>query len=178
MLLQTAQAFVCRPDNPEIGLNAHMIFDSCSQRSYITSMAREQLNLTTVGEETNLIKTSGDHSASIKECDVMKLCVRTLDGLNVHVTSYVVPVIYSSVRSNQQTQDTLECYPYRQILQFAQSYEFSNIFIRAGKLYFSRGSPIASRLQIKCSFSGNNRYFFVILRISFFKTSILKEKYS
>ena len=118
VLLQTAQAFVCRPDNPEIGLNAHMIFDSCSQRSYITSTAREQLNLPTVGKETLLIKTFGDDSASIKECDVVQLCVRTLDGLNVYVTSYVVPVICSPV-SNQQTQDTLKCYPYLQGLQFA-----------------------------------------------------------
>ena len=79
VLLQTAQAFVCRPDNQEIGVNAHMIFDSCSQRSYITSMTREQLKLTTVGKETLLIKTFGDDSASIKECDVVQLCVRTLD---------------------------------------------------------------------------------------------------
>ena len=49
VLLQTAQAFVCRPDNQEIGVNAHMIFDPCSQRSYITSTIREQLNLPTVG---------------------------------------------------------------------------------------------------------------------------------
>ena len=81
-------------------------------------MTREQLKLPTVGKETLLIKTFGDDSASIKECDVVQLCVRTLDGLNVYVTSYVVPVICSPV-SNQQTQDTLECSPYLQGLQFA-----------------------------------------------------------
>ena len=99
-------------------MNAHMIFDSCSQRSYITSMTREQLNLPTVGKETLLIKTFGCDSASIKECDVVQLCVRALDGLNVYVTSYVVLVICSP-GSNQQTQDTLEGYPYLQGLQFA-----------------------------------------------------------
>ena len=71
-----------------------------------------------MGKETLLIKTFGDDSASIKECDVVQLCVRTLDGLNVYVTSYVVPVICSPV-SNQQIQDTLKCYPYLQGLQFA-----------------------------------------------------------
>ena len=100
------------------GWNAHMIFYCCSQRSYITSMAREQLNLPTVGKETLLNETFRDDSASIMECDVVQLCVRTLDGLNVYVTSYVVPVICSPV-SNQQIQDTLECYPYLQGLQFA-----------------------------------------------------------
>ena len=99
-------------------MNAHMIFDSCSQRSYITSMTRQQLNLPTVGKETLFIKTFGCDSASIKECDVVQLCVRALDGLNVYVTSYVVPVICSP-GSNQQTQDTLEGYPYLQGLQFA-----------------------------------------------------------
>ena len=74
VLLQIAQAFVCRPDNEQLGLNAHVIFDSCSQRSYKTSQAREKLNLPTIGKETLLIKTFGDNSASVKECDVVQLC--------------------------------------------------------------------------------------------------------
>ncbi|XP_015754315.1 PREDICTED: uncharacterized protein LOC107333964 [Acropora digitifera] len=83
VLLRIAQAFVCRPDNAQLGLNAHVIFDCCSQRSYITSQAREKLNVPTNGKETLLIKTFGDNSASVKECDVVQLCVRTLDGMNV-----------------------------------------------------------------------------------------------
>ena len=51
VLLQIAQAFVCRPDKEQLWLNAHVIFDSCSQRSYITSNAREKLNLPTIGKE-------------------------------------------------------------------------------------------------------------------------------
>ena len=73
VLLQIAQAFVCRPDNQQLGLNARVIFDSCSQRSYITSQAREKLNLPIFGKETLLIKTFGDNSASVKECDVVQL---------------------------------------------------------------------------------------------------------
>ena len=95
-----------------------MIFDSCSQRSYITSQAREQLNQPTIGKETLLIKTFGDNSASVKECDVVQLCVRTLHGMNVYITSYFVPLICSPV-SNQQSRSTLECYPYLQGLQLA-----------------------------------------------------------
>ncbi|XP_068715994.1 uncharacterized protein [Montipora foliosa] len=118
VLLQVVQAFVCRPDNQQLGLNAHVIFDSCSQRSYITSKACEQLNLPTIGKETLLIKTFGDNSASVKECDVVQLCVRTLDEMNVYITSYVVPVICSPV-SNQRSRTTLECYPYLQGLRLA-----------------------------------------------------------
>ena len=50
--------------------------------------------------------------------DVVQLCVRTLDEMNVYITSYVVPVICSPV-SNQRSRATLECYPYLQGLQLA-----------------------------------------------------------
>ena len=45
VLLQTAQALVFRPDNQETGMYAQVILYSCSQRSYINSKTREQLNL-------------------------------------------------------------------------------------------------------------------------------------
>ena len=45
VLLQTAQALVSRPDNQETGMYAQVILYSCSQRSYINSKTREQLNL-------------------------------------------------------------------------------------------------------------------------------------
>ena len=106
------------PDYQQLGLNVHVIFDSCSQRPYITSKACEQLNLPTIGKETLLI--IGDNSASVKECDVVQLCtcVITWDDMNVYTTSYVVPVICSPV-SNQRSQTTLESYPYLQGLQLA-----------------------------------------------------------
>ena len=119
VLLKTAQAFVSRPDNQETGKYTQVIFDSCShQRSYITSKTREQLNLPTVGKETLLIKTFGDNSASVKECDIVQLCIRTIDAMSVYVTAYVVPVICSPV-SNQEIQSAVECYPYIQGLQLA-----------------------------------------------------------
>ena len=113
VLLQTAQAFVCRPDNQEIGFNANVIFDSCSQRSYITSKARVQLDLPTIGKDNLLIKTFGDNSASVRECEVVQLCVRKIGGMSIYVTAYVVPVICSPV-SNQEIQGTVECYPHLQ----------------------------------------------------------------
>ena len=118
ILLQTAQAFVSRPDNQETGMYTQVIFDSCSQRSYITCKTREQLKLPTVGKETLLIKTFGDNSASVKECDIVQLCIRTIDAMSVYVTAYVVPVICSPV-SNQEIQSAVECYPYLQGLQLA-----------------------------------------------------------
>ena len=63
-----------------------------------------QLNLPTVGKETLLIKTFVDNSASVKECDIVKLCMaRTIDAMIVYVTAYVLPVICSPV-SKQEIQ--------------------------------------------------------------------------
>ena len=70
-LLQTAQAFVSRPDNQETGMYTQVIFNSCSQRSYIASKTHVQFKLPTVGRETLLIKTFGDNPASVKECDIV-----------------------------------------------------------------------------------------------------------
>ena len=125
LLLQTAQAFVCRPDDQEFRLNTPVIFVSCSQRSYITSKTREQLNLPTIGKETLLIKTFGDNSASVKECDVVQLCVRRIDGMSIYVTAYVVPVICSPV-SNQEIRGTVDHYPYLQELKLACGTTSSN----------------------------------------------------
>jgi len=118
VLLQTAQAFVSRPDNQETGMYTHVIFYFCSQRSYITSKTREQLNWPTVGNETLLIKTFDDNSASVKECDIVQLCIGTIDAMSVYVTAYVVPVICSPA-SNQEIESAVECYPYLQGLQIA-----------------------------------------------------------
>ena len=72
ILLQTAQALVFRPDNQETGMYTQVIFDSCSPRSYITSKTCKQLNLPTIAKETLLIKTFGDSSAPVKECDIVQ----------------------------------------------------------------------------------------------------------
>ena len=39
----------------------------------------------------------GDNSASVKECDIVQLCIRTIDAMTVYVTAYFVPVICSPV---------------------------------------------------------------------------------
>ena len=116
VLLQTAQAFAS--NNPKTGMYTQVIFDSRSQRSYITSRTREQLKLPTVGKETLLIKTFGDNSASVKECDIVQLCIRTIDAMSVYVTTYVVLLICSTV-SNQEIQSAVDCYPYLQGLQLS-----------------------------------------------------------
>ena len=57
ILLQTAQAFIGN-GNVSTGIIARVIFDSGSQKSYITQRTHDQLNPQTISKESLLIKTS------------------------------------------------------------------------------------------------------------------------
>ena len=56
VLLQTARANVSKPGNGECFVNARMVFNSGSQRSYISENLRKTLNLPIAGQDTLLIR--------------------------------------------------------------------------------------------------------------------------
>ena len=56
VLLQTAKAQVSPVEIPGIPQNIRMIFDSCSQRSYVTESLQKALGLQASGRDTLLIK--------------------------------------------------------------------------------------------------------------------------
>ena len=62
ILLQTARANVKKPGSDQPGANLRIIFDSCSQRSYITKELQRTLHLPVAGQDTLLIKTFGEVS--------------------------------------------------------------------------------------------------------------------
>ena len=65
ILLQTAQALIRdKKANASTGTRARVIFDSGSQKSYITRHARDQLFLPSAGKESLLIKTFGNDVTS------------------------------------------------------------------------------------------------------------------
>ena len=59
ILLQTAKSLIYNPQLPQATANARIIFDSGSQRSYITNRVKDSLSLQTIQSETMLIKTLG-----------------------------------------------------------------------------------------------------------------------
>ena len=63
ILIQTARANVKKPGSDQPGANSRIIFDSCSQRSYITEELQRALHLPVAGQDTLLIKTFGEVSA-------------------------------------------------------------------------------------------------------------------
>ena len=57
VLLQTAKIFVSRADDPNHRIQARLIFDTGSQRSYVSTRLRNALQLPTINQETLIIKT-------------------------------------------------------------------------------------------------------------------------
>lgn len=55
-MLQTATADVVRPDKESRPLNLRLVFDSCSQRSYVTQSVKDKLDLLVLGKDSLLIK--------------------------------------------------------------------------------------------------------------------------
>jgi hypothetical protein len=109
VLLQTAKAYVCRPDNETKASNVRVIFDSCSQRSYVSQRLAKRLCLPVIGQDNLLIKTFGEETSRLRSC-----------GMSLYVNAYVVPVICTPP-SNQYLHVAIEQYPYLADLELAES---------------------------------------------------------
>ena len=70
VLLQTAQSCTFNPDNPGVSMRVRILFDSGSQRSYVTENLKWLLSLLQLSTETMLIKTFGSDKATKQSCDV------------------------------------------------------------------------------------------------------------
>ena len=92
ILLQTAKAVVFKPGQPG-QLLARLILDSGSQRSYVTTRVREQLNLPNERRQTIAIKTFGSSDEHTQSVDVVQLCVAAENGEEVQLSAFVVPLI-------------------------------------------------------------------------------------
>ena len=120
ILIQTARANVKKPGSDQPGANSRIIFDSCSQRSYITEELQRTLHFPVAGQDTLLIKTFGEVSAKLQRCDIGQVAVETIDGMDVYVSTYVVPTICAPI-SHQIIQFTQKNYPYLHGLQLADN---------------------------------------------------------
>lgn len=118
VLLQTARAKVQAPHNESSSCQTRILFDSCSQKSYVTSNLRRKLNLKSIGSETVMIKTFGKEQASVKKCDVVQLAVECADNLKVYINAYEIDLICSPL-SNQSIEFAQQNYPYLQDLHLA-----------------------------------------------------------
>ena len=116
-MLQTARARVSRADNQNYEINARVLFDSGSQRSYVKSNLKEQLALPTLRKEKLIIKTFGNENEELRECDIVQLCLRPLhDKLSIYLTAYSIQVSCSQI-CDQPVKFAAEKYEHLQGLQ-------------------------------------------------------------
>ncbi|XP_044183283.1 uncharacterized protein LOC122963962 [Acropora millepora] len=119
ILLQTAIAPVSVVHQWHPVVNVRILFDSGSQRSYLSERAKAKLNLLPKGKEKLLIKTFGQENEQLKECDVAEFCVRGLsESSKVQMTALAVPLICSPLK-DQAVQFAQPCYSHLADLELA-----------------------------------------------------------
>ena len=87
---------IMNPNDSSTGVNIHVVFDNCSQRSYISERLNIMLNLPTVRTDQLIIKTFGSQSEKITHCDLVNVCISNIEeGLFTYLNAYTVPFICS-----------------------------------------------------------------------------------
>ena len=119
ILLQTAIAPVSVVPQWHLVVNMRILFDSGSQRSYLSERAKAKLNLLPKRKEKLLIKTFGQEKEQLKEYAVLAFCVRGLsESSKVQMTALAVPLICSPLK-DQAVQFAQQCYSYLADLELA-----------------------------------------------------------
>ena len=85
VLLQTATAEIVRPGNDSYSPSVRLVFDSCSQRSYITKDLEDKLKLPVTGRESLLIKTFGESDARLRTCEIVQVGIKTMCDAVVYI---------------------------------------------------------------------------------------------
>ena len=80
MLLQSARAVIMNPNDSSTGVNTRVVFDNCSQRSYISERLKNVLNLPTVRTDQLIVKTFGSQSEKLTHCDLVSVCISNIEG--------------------------------------------------------------------------------------------------
>ena len=107
-------------------LQPHYGQDSGSQRTYITSRLRDELNLPTVKRKLLQIKTFGSTKSDDTSCDVVQVGIETRDDGTLSITALVVPFICNPL-TTQPIDHSGERYDHLWGLELADSADTSDI---------------------------------------------------
>ena len=97
ILLQCAVAHVCNPDENLVSRSC-LLFDGCSQRTYITNELQKQLRLPCVRKESLILRTFVSYDGRLQKLDVVQVCVKVENGVNVYMEALCVPFICSKLK--------------------------------------------------------------------------------
>ena len=93
VLLQTAQAYIYKPNNPACGMTIRLMFDGGSQRSYVTERVKETLGLETGRTEVVNLRTFGSETTRTQTVELVTAAIMPKEGSHIHVLFSTVPLI-------------------------------------------------------------------------------------
>ena len=95
--LQTAKAVVTDIDG-QFSKRVRVLFDGCSQKSFITERVRESLNLRSIRKENMIVRGFGSITEVLKKFDIVRVKVWNLSRTKFRdLDLYVVPFICSPI---------------------------------------------------------------------------------
>lgn len=104
VLLQTARA---NATNGPRSTPVRVLFDTGSQRSYITNSTQAKLKLEPIKKETLYLNTFGDNKCKRQNCEVYKFNIENKNGSEeVEITAINFPIICSPLNSKVNTNYT------------------------------------------------------------------------
>ena len=115
-MLQTATAIATNEDGSKTA-KVKILFDSGSQRSYITNSLKLRLNIKPKKTETLHLNTFGERSYRKQKCEVSQLLLRSNKNEDIMISTLSFPVICSPL----STKIEVDQYPHLQGLQLAHS---------------------------------------------------------
>ena len=116
VMLQTATAIATNEDGSK-SARVKILFDSGSQRSYITNSLKSKLNIKPKKTETLHLNTFGERSYRKQKCEVLPLFLRSNKNEDIMISALSFPVICSLL----STKIEVDQYPHLQGLQLADS---------------------------------------------------------
>lgn len=97
ILLQCALSDFCDPEKKHFSKSC-ILFDGCSQRTYVTTKLSERLQLPCIRTEEILLKTFADKEGRLQLMKVVQLCVKGRNNVDLCFEALVVPFICSRVK--------------------------------------------------------------------------------
>nr|XP_047142928.1 uncharacterized protein LOC124817159 [Hydra vulgaris] len=160
VLLQTAMVTVKNKDKT---LRCRLLFDSCSQLSYISPSLRKKLFLPTLGRKQLNIKTFGNQSQT-QTLEMVKLSILTLKNSLIPITCFVKPIC--APLSGQYIEEAVDSFEHLKGINLADSnvdckslevdvligadyyWSFFN-----GKVIRANTGPVALQSSVECRYT-------------------------
>ncbi|XP_053395581.1 uncharacterized protein LOC123525911 [Mercenaria mercenaria] len=99
VLMQTAQTEICNEQN-SVYERARLLFDSGSQRTYITERLATKLGLKPEDEQELKLVTFGSENTKVIKTKSAKISIKLNNGSYMKITANVVPTISGTIRRN------------------------------------------------------------------------------